>query len=76
MSTQTTPKVGDVVRVRKATYTGLLEVDLVDQVAGSDLVIVSGRIPYRSTYEQGGQYEGSYRGRQTVWLEQVVEVVR
>ncbi len=65
-----TPKVGDVVRVRKTTYTGLLEVDYVDDT------IVAGRIPYATTYIEGGQYEGSYRGRQSVWLTQVESIMR
>jgi hypothetical protein len=65
-----TPAVGDVVRIRKGTYTGLLEVDYVDHL------MVSGRIPYASTYEPGGKYAGSYRGRQSAWLTQVVAIVR
>lgn len=63
-------RVGDVVRIKKLAYSGLLEVTSVDDMA------VDGRIPYASTYEPGGQYEGSYRGRQHAWRDQVVEIVR
>lgn len=63
-------QVGDVIRIRKNTYNGLIEVDYVDGH------IVEGRIPYQSTYTTGGQYEGSYRGRQSAWLDQVVSVER
>ncbi len=58
-------RVGDIVRVRKATYSGRIEVDYVDDL------IVEGRIPYASTYDKGGKYEGSYRGRQSAWLSEV-----
>lgn len=64
------PNVGDVVRVDKGTYHGLIEIDYVDDL------IVEGRIPYASTYTSGGQYEGSYRGRQSAWLTEVQDIVR
>lgn len=64
------PKVGDVVRVRKTVYTGLIEVDYVDDV------IVEGRIPYATTYTEGGKYEGAYRGRQSAWLTEVESIER
>lgn len=70
MTTTEAPKVGDVVRVRKASYSGLIEVDYVDDL------IVAGRIPYASTYTEGGQYEGSYRGRQSAWLTEVERIER
>ena len=70
METNDSPRIGDVVRIRKATFTGLLELDYVDDV------MVSGRIPYASTYDPDGQYAGSYRGTQSAWVDQVVEVVR
>lgn len=66
----TAPKVGDVVRVRKTTYSGLIEVDYVDDL------ILEGRIPYASTYTRGGKYEGSYRGRQSAWLTEVESIER
>lgn len=66
----TAPRVGDVVRIRKGTRTSLLEVTYADDL------IVSGHIPYASTYDAGGAYEGSYRGTQSAWLTQVVEIVR
>lgn len=63
-------KIGDVVKVQKGTFTGLIEVDYVDDI------LVQGRIPYATTYIEGGTYEGSYRGRQHAWRDQVLEVVR
>lgn len=61
--------VGDLVRVRKGRYSGLIEVDQVDDTG------VQGRIPYATTYTTGGRYEGAYRGRQHAWFAQVVEVL-
>lgn len=64
-------QIGDVVRVKKHSgATVPLEIDF----AGDDWI--DGKIPYRSTYEAGGRYEGSYRGRLSAWKSQVVEIVR
>jgi len=63
--------VGAVVRARSPKgRLGLLEVT---EVYDGMLV---GRVPYASTYEPGGQYEGSYRGGTARHVSTVVEVVR
>lgn len=63
---------GDVVRVRRNGRTHLLEVTEVIADAGT----LIGWLPYATTYQTGGQYEGSYRGTAGRWTWEVVEVVR
>lgn len=71
MTEQAAPavEVGDVVRILKRGTSSLLEIAYVDDL------IVEGLVPYASTYTSGGRYEGSYRGRKSAWLSEVVEVV-
>lgn len=62
-------RAGDVVRCRRNGRTHLLEV--VEVIAGT----VVGRLPYASTYTDGGRYQGSYRGYAGRFADEVVEIV-
>lgn len=40
-------------------------------ILGDDLALVSGLVPYASTFTEGGTYEGSYRGKTVVQLDTI-----